>query len=241
MKFAKIVGFGDSWMWGDELLDPALVNHPYAHPVLIENTKYRETHCFLGLLGQHYGVPTENFGIAGGSLQSTVWNYIWWLEHEETPQDCFVLIALTSADRHSFYNLNHQPYANDPPWNKYIHSAWVHHGASAVPADWADMVKKHMVLTDSKQLSDLNYAQTVLFFDGQIRDTAGILQFNSISPPRLLQRSSLLWPDLGLQVMFSKLPHRQHLLASGGHPNVAGHDWIAQLLIPEIDHAILAE
>ena len=241
MKFAKIVGFGDSWMWGDELLDPALVNHPYAHPVLIENTKYRETHCFLGLLGQHYGVPTENFGIAGGSLQSTVWNYIWWLEHEETPQDCFVLIALTSADRHSFYNLNHQPYANDPPWNKYIHSAWVHHGASAVPADWADMVKKHMVLTDSKQLSDLNYAQTVLFFDGQIRDTAGILQFNSISPPRLLQRSSLLWPDLGLQVMFSKLPHRQHLLAPGGHPNVAGHDWIAELLIPEIDHAILAE
>ena len=241
MKFAKIVGFGDSWMWGDELLDPALVNHPNAHPVLVENTQYRESHCFLGLLGQHYGVPTENFGIAGGSLQSTVWNYLWWLEHESTPQDCFVLVALTSADRYSFYNPNHQQYANDPPWHTYIHSAWVHSGAADIKPEWIDMVKKHMILTDSKQLSDLTYAQTVLFFDGQIRDTAGILQFNSMSPQKRLQRSSLLWPDLGLQVMFSKLPHRQHLLAPGGHPNVAGHDWIAELLIPEIDRAILAE
>ena len=241
MKFAKLVGFGDSWMWGDELLDPALVNHPNAHPVLVENTEYRESRCFLGLLGKHYGVPTENFGIAGGSLQSTVWNYLWWLEHDPNPQDCLVLVALTSADRHSFYNPNHQLYANDPPWNKYMHSAWVHYGASTVPDDWADMVKKHMILTDSKQLSDLNYAQTVLFFDGQAKDTAGVLQFNSMSPQKRMQRSSLLWPDLGLQLMFSKLPHRQHLLAPGGHPNVAGHDWIAKLLIPEIDRVILAE
>jgi hypothetical protein len=241
MKFAKIVGFGDSWMWGDELLDPALVNHPNAHPVLVENTQYRESHCFLGLLGQHYGVPTENFGIAGGSLQSTVWNYLWWLEYEPTPQDCLVLVALTSADRHSFYNPNHQPYDNDPPWHQYIHSAWVHAGAGNMKSEWIDMVKKHMTLTDCKQLSDLNYTQTVLFFDGRSTDTAGILQFNSLSPQKRMQRSSLLWPDLGLQVMFSKLPHRQHLLASKGHPNVAGHDWIAELLIPEIDRAILAE
>lgn len=239
MKFGKIVGFGDSWMWGDELLDPALVNHPSAHPVLVENTAYRESHCFLGRLAQHYGVPTENFGIAGGSLQSTIWNYLWWMEHQPNPQDCLILVALTSADRHSFYNPRHQHYSNDPPWHKYMHSAWVHHGNSTVPDDWMDMVKKHMVLTDSKQLCDLNYAQTVLFFDGQTRDTAGVLQFNSMLPPKRMQRSSLLWPDLGLRGMMSKLPHRQHLLAPGGHPNVAGHDWIAELLIPEIDRAIV--
>jgi hypothetical protein len=241
MKFKKIVGFGDSWMWGDELLDPALIDHPHAHPVLMENTRYRESHCFLGLLGQHYGVPTENFGIAGGSLQSTVWNYLWWLEQEPYPQDCLVLVALTTANRHSFYNPGHTSYANDPPWNKYVHSAWVHWGASSVSEDWVDMVKKHMVLTDCEKLFDLNYDQAVLFFDGQIQDTAGVLQFNSISPQKCLHRSSLLWPDLGLQTMFSKLPHRQHVLAPGGHPNVAGHDWIAELLIPEIDRAILAE
>jgi len=241
MKFKKIVGFGDSWMWGDELLDPALVNHPNAHPVMVENTKYRESYCFLGLLGQHYGVPTENFGINGGSLQSTVWNYLWWLEHESVPQDSLVLVALTSAARHSFYNPNHKHHENNPLWNTYVHSAWVHSGASNIKQEWIDLVKKHTTLTDCKNLFDLNYAQTVLFFDGRTRDTAGVLQFNSISPQKCMDRPSLLWPDLGLQIILSKLPHRQHLLAPGGHPNVAGHDWIAELLIPEIDRAILAE
>ena len=241
MKFTKIVGFGDSWMWGDELLDPALVDHPHAHPVLMENTEYRESHCFLGLLGQHYGVPTENFGIAGGSLQSTIWNYLWWLEHESNPKDCLVLVALTTANRHTFYNPQHRPYGNDPPWNRYIHSAWVHSGAGNIKNEWVDMVKKHMTLTDCERLFDLNYKQTVLFFDGQVSDTAGLIQFNSFGPQKTMHRPTLLWPDLGLKIMFSKLPHRQHLLASGGHPNVAGHDWIAELLIPEIDRAILAE
>ena len=150
------------------------------------------------------------------------------------------MVALTTANRHSFYDPGHHSYANDPPWNRYVHSAWVHYGSS-VTDDWADMVKKHTILTDCDQLFDLNYEQSVLFFDGQVSHTAGVLQFNSISPQKRIQRSSLLWPDLGLQVMFSKLPHRQHLLATGGHPNVAGHDWIAQLLIPEIDRVILAE
>ena len=241
MKFQKIVGFGDSWMWGDEILDPALVDHCHAHPVMIENNAYRESHCFLGLLGQHYGVPTENFGINGGSLQSTIWNYLWWLEHESQPQDCLILISLPLANRQTFYNPNHHGNDNDPPWNRYVHSSWVHSNAGNIKSEWVDLVKIHTTLTDSKQLSDLNYAQTVLFFDGQTRDTAGVFQFNSMSPQKRMYRPSLLWSDLGLQIILSKLPHRQHLLAPGGHPNVAGHDWIAELLIPEIDRAILAE
>jgi len=32
MKYKKIVGFGDSWMYGDELLDPELIRRsPDAH------------------------------------------------------------------------------------------------------------------------------------------------------------------------------------------------------------------
>ena len=55
MKFKKIVGFGDSWMYGDELLDPELLKiNPTAHTCFDQNTTYREHNCFLGLLGQHY-------------------------------------------------------------------------------------------------------------------------------------------------------------------------------------------
>jgi hypothetical protein len=77
MKIRKIVGFGDSWMFGDELLDPKLAaQDPDAHCCWVQNTHYRESHCFLGLLGQHYDWPTENFGIPGGSLDSTQWTYL---------------------------------------------------------------------------------------------------------------------------------------------------------------------
>jgi hypothetical protein len=129
MKFKKIVGFGDSWMYGDELLDPALAkSDPEAHTCWVQNVEYRESHCFLGLLGQHYGVPTENFGIPGGSLESTEWTWLWWIDHEPAPQDCLVVIFLTESNRASFYNPNHVHYSNDPPWNKFVHSTWVHFG-----------------------------------------------------------------------------------------------------------------
>jgi hypothetical protein len=149
MKPEKIVAFGDSFVWGDELLDPDLKDHPQAHPVLMENTVYRESRAFLGQLGQHYGVPTENFGWPGGSLQSTIWTYLWWIEHEPLPLDrVFVLIGLTDGNRTSFYNPRHVSYANDPPWNRFMHSSWIHSGASTVGADWADMGKRYMMLTN---------------------------------------------------------------------------------------------
>lgn len=242
MKFKKIVGFGDSFMWGDELLDPALIDHPQAHPVLVENTVYRESQCFLGQLGQHYGVPTENFGLPGGSLQSTIWTYLWWIAHESLPLDqCLVLVALTDANRHSFYEVDHVCYANDPPWNRFVHSAWVHSGKATIQQAWEDMVKKHMTLTDCPESHDLNYRQAVLFFHGQRENHHAVLQFNTLQPVTVVNKSTVLWPDQCLQTQFKYLPHRQQMLAPMGHPNVQGHEWIASRLIPEIDRVTMIE
>ena len=230
MKFEKIVGFGDSWMWGDELLDPDLVNLPDAHPALDANVSYREKNCFLGKLGQHYGVPVQNFGIAGGSMQSTIWTYLWWMDHETIPLDrCLVLVALTDANRQSFYNPNQTRYSNDPPWWKFQHSSWAHN--PGMEPEWKDLIKHHMALTNCEQSRNLNYRQTVMFFDGRARSHCALLQFNTIYPYVPMTESSLLWPDIGLRLMFQKSPHRQSLLAQNGHPNVSGHDWITQLLI----------
>ncbi len=240
MKFKKIVGFGDSWMWGDELLDPSLIDHQYAHPVIHENTDYREKHCFLGLLGKHYEVPTENFGIPGGSLQSTIWTYLWWLEHENLSlNDCLVVVSLTQPNRHSFYNPNHRASFNDKPWNRFIHSAWVHSGANIDP-EWKDMVKRHTVLTDCEESQDLNYKQTVLFFDGQQKNTAGVVQFNSTIGKKYSGIGSLIWPGSGLADMLYQSEQQSTLLAPQGHPNTQGHEWIASRLIPEVDRVTIS-
>lgn len=240
MKFKKIVGFGDSWIWGDELLDPALIDHEHAHPVLVENIPYREGNCFLGLLGKHYGVPVENFGIAGGSMQSSIWTYLWWLEHEQLdPSECLIVVGHTDANRTTFYNPNHVSYGNDPEWNRFVHSAWIHSGNSANGQAWQDMVKRHMVLTDCPEVHRLNYLQAAHFFDGQnAKYGANVLQFCTIDVPVRIALPSLASNDnLCLRNL---IDHKPEMLAPMGHPNELGHAYLRDRLITEVDRVILA-
>ena len=226
-------------MWGDELLDPALVNHKWAHPVLQENTSYRESHCFLGQLGQHYGVPTENFGIAGGSMQSSIWTYLWWLENETLdPADCLILVAHTDPNRTTFYNPQHVPMANDPSWNKFVHTAWVHSGADCFGEAWNDLVKQFFVLSDCSALHKLTAQQTVIFFDGQYHAlNRNVLQFYSMYPHYQFSVDSMLWEK---ESLWGILGDDKTLHAPGRHPNEKGHRVIADRLIIEIDRAIIS-
>ena len=239
MKFKKIVGFGDSWMFGDELLDPELQRRdPDAHPCLHENNTYRDSHNFLGLVAQHYGVPMENFGIAGGSMQSSMWTFLWWLDHEPEPEQCLVLIGHTDSDRLSFYNPNHVSYANDPPWNKFIHSTWVEYGSSVVPQEFRNMVKQQLVLTNCSELAKLNYQQTLLSFDGiAARRNLQMMQFQIMPEDVKLDLPTQIWPGFSTTMWFRNHPGNQQreLVMPGGHPNEIGHKMIAEKLISTID------
>jgi len=241
MQFKKIVGFGDSWMYGDELMDPDyLSTNPNGHFSDEQNFPYRLKHCFLGQLGQHYGVPIENFGIPGGSLGSTMWTFQWWLDHETLPLDeCLVLVALTNADRITHYNPNHVHYSDDPPWNKFVHSTWVNFGSSVVPNPYAQMIKSQIVLTDCRELSRLNYQQTVLFFDGiAARNKLNMIQFNIMPAERLVPNTpTLLEPGFCWTLWFRDHPGNQQreLICKDGHPNEIGHSLIRDRLISHIE------
>ena len=245
MKFKKIIGFGDSWMYGDELLDPVLAaSDKDAHPCWVQNVPYRENQCFLGLLGKHYDVPTENFGIPGGSLQSTIWTYLWWLDHEPNPEQCLVLIALTEADRTSFYDPNHRHYSNDPPWNKFVHSTWIHFGSSVIGPDFTDMIKRYLVLTDSRELSALNYQQAVLLFDSvSYKRKIPTIQFHVMPPPIVIPIDTIPEPDFAWTVHFRDRTDNQkrELIMPGGHPNEIGHQVVRDRLISQIDSCTMYE
>lgn len=241
MKFQKIVGFGDSWMFGDELMDPEyLSKNPNGHYSDDQNLNYRLKHCFLGQLGQHYGVPIENFGIPGGSLTSTMWTFQWWLDHETVPlNECLVLVALTNADRITHYNPNHVHYSNDPDWNKFVHSTWVNFGSSVVPDEYAQMIKSQIVLTNCCELSKLNYQHTVLFFDGiAARNNLNMLQFNIMPAERPVPNvPTLMDPGASWTMFFRDHPGNQkrELICKDGHPNEIGHRIIRDHLISHID------
>jgi hypothetical protein len=219
----KVVGFGDSWMYGDEL-DEAT----------------REQDCFLGQLGQHYNIPAENYGINGSSLQSAMWTFLWWLEKEPRPSECLVLVGLTSSYRFSHYDTNRtSPNLNNTdvrPADNLIHSSWPTYNFSK---DFAQLIKLQTVLTACDEWKILNYQQTVLFFDGvSARQHIPLVQFN-IMPDyaRIKNVPTLPWPDFDLKTWIHQ-DHPEYRLP-GGHPNSQGHHLITQRLIPETNRAII--
>ena len=245
MKFKKIVGFGDSWVYGDELLDPSLAeNYPDAHCCWTQNNDYRESRCFLGLLKDHYKLPVENLGHPGGSLQSTIWSYLWWFQQEKNPDECLVIVFLTEPDRESFYNPNHVHYGNDPQWNKFVHLTWVQSGASVVTKEWVDLVKRYTVLTHCDQLSQLRYIQAMMFFDGQAsRYNIPLLQYHGAPPLTDFNVTTLMKPEFDWITYFRDHPGNQkrELIKPNGHPNENGHEIIRDMLITEIDSVIMSK
>jgi hypothetical protein len=229
VKFDRIAAFGDSWVWGDELIDPRGNN---LAPHSVENTQYRESHCFAGIVAGHYNIPVENFAIPGGSLQSTIWNYIWWRQNRTNHESTLILVGLTDAGRMSYYNPQHVVYPNDPPWNRYVHSAWVHYAPEGYSEEWCRMVKSNIVLTGCHQSWEMNYLQAVLFFDGQ----PNTIQFDTINAQGTAEPKSLLWPKQSLR---SILASHKNCWAPKKHPNEQGHQIIADLLISHIDSSII--
>lgn len=221
--FKKIVGFGDSWMYGDELAEPNITaTNP--HEIGLQHRAYRERNCFLGQLGRHYSVPTENFGIMGGSLDSARWTLLYWLEREPDPEDCLVLHAVTNSYRFSHYNPNHEVMLDDPPWNRFVHSTWPN-------TQFENLVKQQTVLTDSPELHRLRYKETVLLFDGvSARRDILMMQFNVFPEPPVAVPT--LFGDICLKDQTTNTK-------PGGHPDETGHEKITQQLINLIDRAII--
>ena len=240
-KIKKIVGFGDSWIYGDELLAPNLSKQDKeAHSCWTQNVDYRESRCFLGLLGQHYDVPVENFGIPGGSLQSAMWTFLWWLRHEPDPEECLVLHGTTDNDRFSLFDPEHKHYSNDPVWNKFIHSAWIEYGSSVIPDHFRDVGKKLIAYSDCEELRQYNYEQAVGLFDGKsARLHIPMIQFHIMPPTAPLDVPTLLWPERNYCNWIVRHPEKELVTAPSGHPNEIGHEIISKQLIPEINSVIL--
>jgi hypothetical protein len=237
MKFKKIVGFGDSWMYGDELNAPGLASH-YSHP---DHDHYRQSHCFLGLLGEHYQVPTENYGVSGGSLTSTVWKFLQWFNQEPNHRDALILIGLTESDRFSYINPNPQLEKH-----RMIHSTWIEADDIAVPTEFKSLIKQQTAYALSDESNQLMYQQTVLLFDGiAARNNLNLHQFHISTPLATLPSvPTLIWPNWSLTQWFVhdiQPVHDRKFIKDDGHPNEMGHQLIKDRLISHIDSCTMYE
>lgn len=232
-SFTKIITFGDSFAWGDELVAP-----DQTAPGDYGNREYREKYCYTGLVAEHYGVPAENLAFPGGSCQSTRWIYTWWLQQEPDPASCLVLAQLSGPWRTSQFDQRRQPQTGDHAWNRFIHSTWwqSYREQDQAAFHYFDLEEQ---LSDCDERSNLIQAETYLFFQAQQSRFSGLLMFNSqpFDSQHSIQPDNLLWHGTALQDLI-KQPEYQ---APRGHFNENGHGRISEMLIQEIDRVILAE
>jgi len=102
----KLIGFGCSFTYGSELLDPSI-------PVLspkgelwdrhVQNTQYREKHVWLGQLAEKLNCNYLNLAEPACSNYAISHIFYNWLTTNDH-QDCVVCVAWTSADRMSWWH-----------------------------------------------------------------------------------------------------------------------------------------
>ena len=229
-QFRKIVTFGDSFAWGDELVAPDQIR-----AADYGNRQYREQHCYSGILANHYGVVAENFAFPGGSCQSTRWIYTWWRQQEPEPGSCLVLVQLSGPWRSSQFDQHRIQHETDAEWNRFIHSAWIesykHNHAMAYQYFMAEQT-----LADCDFRNNLVQAETYLFFQGQTT-VHPMLMFNSQchTLEHGIMTDNLLWQGHDLNWL---LPESE-IWATNGHLNEQGHQKLADILIQDIDRVIL--
>lgn len=237
IRFDQIVGFGDSFVYGDELYDHNIDN--YMDP---RNASYRQNNCFLGLLGKHYNTPVKNYAYPGFSCQSIIWSYIWWRKnypHEAT--NSLVLVGITDQSRHAFFDDNKHDRSH--PWasgSRQVAGLLRNKDSeNSEDKQWYQLAKMFTTLSSCESFHELVYHQTLMFFEGNAANHPALLQFHTCGtrPLDKVEYNTLIWPNwYGIPEMLTG-----DQLASKGHPNEAGHRHIRDLLIDEIDCVTIAQ
>ena len=224
----RIVGFGCSWIHGDE------IEHPTAEPGSPDARTYQEQNCTFGQLSKLLGIPYSsarvvNRGISGGSLQSTQWEFSNWMHRNAPGSDTLVIVGLTEASRMSWWN---GPNRNSKYGGRYMHNHWIHPGHP-----WEDFVKFYYANSDEHKLWSLNYWTTVTFIHNYC-SVHGIplFMFNVFPAPcDMLEVSDRSWNARGY--MHSIQNKEGDVLAPGKHPNEKGSIILAERLHHMIDSA----
>lgn len=112
----KLIGCGDSWAWGAELVDPVeepiplfkLEGGGYQRQFKPVNVAYREKHRYLGILSEYYNaelIDLSAAGISNDTIYRQLFDYLIqndYLEGRDT-SDLFISIGFTSPERTEFF------------------------------------------------------------------------------------------------------------------------------------------
>ena len=204
----KLVGFGCSFTYGSELVDPLIgTESTESHH---ENTQYRERNVWLGQLAKLLGATYDNRAEPANSNYAIQYQFADWFNNNRDPSESVVVcIAWSEPQRFSWLDktwTHNNTVRND---KKFLHSR----------KDWIVSNVDHSYWTDAAKL----FVNSVCKLHNM-----PILQFNALGHHKSTTYDNYFADG---NTMDEILKHAQNkdsrldLFASGGHPNEAGHEY----------------
>ena len=201
----KLVGFGCSFTYGSELIDPD-VDTEFHHA----NTRYRESNVWLGRLANKLDATFDNRAEPANSNYAIQYQFADWFNNTRNPNERVVVcIAWTALSRFSWLDetwTHNSTVRND---QKFFHSR----------KDWITSNIDHNYWTDAAKL----FVNSVCNLHN-----IPILQFNALGKHKSAHYDNYFLDGLTMESVLKDAQSsddRLDLFASGGHPNEAGHEY----------------
>lgn len=216
----KLVFFGDSWCYGSELLDPALIEKGYDRSLTEtrmwrENTPYREKYRFSDIVASTLDLECENYSEPGNSLIGMRANLIDWVTTETDFSDTVCIFANTHYNRYSFY---------DNAFAQWRHSPWLD---DAENFNQHYVWKPHLVFSACRELNEYTLLDFTIT-SKSICNARGMEAyyapvFQPVDDPNCTPFTLKQWVEIE--------ERNGHDVWQGDHPNELGHKLIAKHLI----------
>jgi len=211
----RLVGFGCSFTYGSELQSPDLDPADYW-----ENSLYRESHVWLGLLADRLGSYYNNLAEPANSnfaIAHQVADYV--LNYRNSNETIIICVAWTERTRMSWFG--------DSGKNDYGDS-WTHNGFAGDQHGWSKSAREWVINSTSKS-HDMFTDNSKLFVNNlcQVHNIP-ILQFNALGNHKTTRYPNYFLDGITMESVLKdaqKSDDRLNLFASGGHPNEAGHEY----------------
>lgn len=215
-----LIAFGCSFTYGDELLDPNIKSGELCNSR--HNDDYRNSHCYAGIVADHYGLELINTAFPGGSLESMRYA-LYWASKNCDLQSTLLIAGLTQAHRTSYFDQN---LTDNLPWNRFQHSTWLKNNNED---EWSRLNSFWQKMCLSHEWEKFNLYQTIKVFESASSNLVLLPVFND--EPDF---QSLFKTDFVVESILNDTDY-----AVNGHPNENGHNKIANRLIKHIESAKL--
>ena len=203
----KLVGFGCSFTYGSELVNPDI--DPNDHWA---NTRYRESNVWLGQLAKLLDTTWDNRAEPANSnfaIAQQVADYF--IKTRNPDEKLVVCVGWTERTRMSWYD-----------------DHWTHNGFANNKQGWTRSAKE-WVLNSNSASHDM-FTDNAKLLVNSICKAHGvpILQFNALSTHKSTTYPNYFIDGASMDSMLKRAVQedsRLDLFASGGHPNELGHEY----------------